>query len=189
MSKRARKLACAFAVLTMLIIATVATRLVLQSRAPKLPPLDAPNEVLVKFCASDDFAKLPLEQQEPYVKHLMDQGFFAIIAAAQNANLSQDERQKGLQNTMQAGMNVRWGQHLDEWLKLDEAGKAAYVQEVIAEMPARPRGMDPRGAARSNRLMTPQQHKKFVEGMAPQRRAQLAEFMQQIDAARGDGGR
>jgi hypothetical protein len=155
----------------------------------RLPPADASAVELVKFCTTDQFANLAPKQQEQYVESLMNQGFPVIIAAAQQAGLTKEERQKGLENAMQAGMNVRWGKHLDTWLKLDAKGKAEYVKKVVAQMPPRPPGMDPRGANRNNRFMTPERQKRFIEGMSPDRRAGMAEFMAQIRAAHGDGGR
>jgi hypothetical protein len=182
-----RKLFILAGALGVVIVGSLTTVAVID-REPGLPPVDAPNKVLVKFCATDQFAKLRLDQQEPYVARLMDQGFLAIFNAANEANMSPEERQKGLENSMQAGMNVRWGRNLNEWLKLDEKAKAEYVQQVIAEMPPRPPGFDPRGASRNTRFMTPEQQKRFIEGMSPNRRAAMAEFMQQLQQARGDGG-
>ena len=184
---RRRKLFILAAVAGVAIVGSLTTVAVI-NREPGLPPVDSPNHVLVKFCATDEFAKLPLDKQEPYVAHLMDQGFLAIFNAANEANMTPEERQRGLQNTMQAGMNVRWGRNVNEWLKLDKQGRAQYVQQVIADMPPRPPGFDPRGANRNTHFMTPDQHKKFVEGMSPDRRAAMAEFMQQVQQARGDGG-
>ena len=126
----------------------------------RLPPLDGKPAELVKFCTSEQFARLPEDKKEQYVAALMEKGFATIIAAAAEAQLTPEERQRGLENGMEAGLQVRWGKHLDNWLALDEKAKAAYVKKVVAQMPARPPGMDPRGANRQNRIMTPQRQKQ-----------------------------
>ena len=153
----------------------------------RLPSADASPAVLAKFITTDQFDNLPLDQQERYVEALMKQGFAVIIAAAKEANLTAAERQRGLENAMQAGMEYRWGKHLDIWLKLDDKGKADYVKKVVAAMPPRPAGMDPRGAPGNRRSMSPERQKRFIESMPPDRRAQMAEFMKAVRDAHGDG--
>jgi hypothetical protein len=153
------------------------------------PGLDAPATELVKYCATEDFDKLPRDRQQAYVETLMKQGFGAIAAAAMTAHMTPEQMQRGLENATLAGMEVRWGKHLDNWLKLDAKGKTDYVKNVVAAMPPRPAGFDPRNRGGGRRAMTPAQIKKFVEGMQPDRRAEMAEFMAQIRAAHGDGGR
>lgn len=153
----------------------------------RLPSPNASAPELVKYITTDQFAKLPLDKQEIYVETLMKQGFPTIIMAAQQAGLTPEERQRGLENAMQAGMQIRWGRHLDKWVKLDAKGKAEYVKQVVAQMPKRPPGMDPR--AKSNRFMTPERQKNFIESMSPDRRAEMAEFMSAMRAANGDSGR
>jgi hypothetical protein len=37
--------------------------------------------------------------------------------------------------------------------------------------------------------MTPEKQKRFIENMAPDRRAAMAEFMSAVRAANGDGGK
>ncbi len=157
----------------------------------RLPSADASPAVLAKFITTDQFDNLPLDEQERYVEALMKQGFAAIIRAAKEANLTAAERQRGLENAMQAGMEYRWGKHLDIWLKLDDKGKADYVKKVVAAMPPRPAGMDPRGAPgnRATRSMTPERQKRFIESMPPDRRAQMAEFMKAVRDANGDGAK
>jgi hypothetical protein len=155
----------------------------------RLPSTDAPAAELVKFVTTDQFDNLPLAQQEQYVNALMKQGFGAIITAAKEAGLTKEERQKGLENAMQAGMMVRWGRHVDKWLSLDQKGKAEYVKQVVAQMPPRPPGMDPRANRAGQRFMTPEKQKRFIENMAPDRRAAMAEFMSAVRAAHGDGGK
>src|SRR5437764_173000 len=98
------------------------------------PALDAPATELVKFCATDDFDKLPRDRQEQYVEGLMKQGFGAIAMAAMAAHMTPEEMQRGLENATLAGMEVRWGKHLDNWLKLDAKGKADYAKKVVAAM-------------------------------------------------------
>jgi len=157
----------------------------------RLPSEDASAAVLVKFITTQRFDDLPLDKQELYVEAVMKEGFFAIIQAAKEANLTAEQRQRGLENAMQAGMEYRWGKHLDVWLKLDAKGKANYVKQVVAAMPARPAGMDPRGAPgkRATRSMSPERQKRFIESMPADRRAEMAEFMKAVRDARGDGGK
>src|SRR4051794_22597709 len=62
------------------------------------PALDASATELVKFCATDDFDKLPRDRQEQYVGRLMKEGFGAIAMAAVAAHMTPEEMQRGLEN-------------------------------------------------------------------------------------------
>src|SRR5688572_8090657 len=134
------------------------------NRPAPLPPVNAQPVELVKFCTTDAFANLPESKKYAYVEALINQGIVVIIAAADEAKLTEAERQRGLENAMQAGIQYRMGKHLDEWLKLDEAGKREYVKKVAAE--SRPRlGIAAPGnnSSRGGRFMTPDRQKRFIE--------------------------
>jgi hypothetical protein len=77
-------------------------------------------------------------------------------------------------------VNVRLGAQLDEWLKLDEKGKKAYVKKLVASMPPR-QGNGPGPGGRmgppGGRGMTPTRVKNFVENTSPAHRAAMPEFM------------
>ena len=162
----------------------------------RLPATDASALELVKFCTSDQFANLDESQKLPYVEALMKKGIPTIIAAANEAKLTQDERQRGLENALQAGIQYRWGQHLDNWMQLDPKAKQEYVKKVAAQMPMRPPGINTPGpsdpsrngkpGARGGRFSDPARHKAFIENMSPDRRAAMAEFMSDLRAARGE---
>jgi hypothetical protein len=146
----------------------------------RLPPKDAPTVELVKFCTTDQFGNLSDEKKMPYVKELLDRGYLALALAANEAKLTEEERERGIDNAMQAAINVRLGEQLDTWLKLDEAGKKAYVKKLVQQMPPR-QGPGPgpggRMAPPGSRGMTPARVKKFVENTTPARRAAMPEFM------------
>jgi hypothetical protein len=162
----------------------------------RLPAADAPAAELVKFCTGDTFANLPEEQKYVYVEALMKKGPAIIIAAANEAKLTPDERQKGLENALQAGIQYRWGQHLDNWLLLDPKAKQEYAKKIAAQMPLRPPGINTPGpadraragggGARGGNFSNPTRHKNFIESMPPDRRAAMAEFMSQLREARGE---
>ena len=154
----------------------------------RLPPMDAPAAQLVKFVTTDQFADLPDEKKTAYVQTLLDKGLPALVLAAEEAKLTEAQRQRGIDNATQAGINVRMGKHLDAWLALDAKGKQAYVKKLVAENPSRPVGPGNR-PGQAGRRMTPDQVKRFIENTSPQRRAAMAEFMaamrKERDAAAG----
>jgi len=147
----------------------------------RLPPTDASTVELVKFCTTDQFGNLSDEKKMPYVKALLDRGYLALALAANEAKLSEEEKERGIDNAMQAAINVRLGAQLDTWLSLDEAGKKAYVKKLVKEMPSRAQGTGPGPGGRmgppGGRGMTPARVKKFVENTSPARRAAMPEFM------------
>ena len=153
----------------------------------RLPPTDSSTIDLVKFVTTDQFADLTEKQKELYTEEMLRRGFGELTIAAIQSGLPREQLDRGFNNAMVPGMEIRWGRHLDVWLKLDAKGKADYVKKVVASMPPRPANFSPHNGR--NRGMSPQQQKNFIESMAPDRRAQMAEFMTQIRAAHGDGGK
>ena len=140
------------------------------------PPIDAPTAELVKFVATDQFANLPDDKKQLYVQTLLDKGLPALALAAAEAKLTDAQREHGIDNAMQAVINIRMGNHLDNWLKLDEKGKRAYIQKIVHDNPQHPPGPGDRPGSRGGR-MTGDQVKRFVENTSPARRAAMAEFM------------
>jgi hypothetical protein len=154
----------------------------------RLPPMDAPTVELVKFVPTDAFEALPDAKKIAYVRELLGRGLPALALAAEEAKLTEAQRQRGIDNATQAGINVRMGGHLDAWLKLDAKGKKDYIHKIVAENPARPPGPGQRPGQRG-RGMTADQVKRFIENTSPDRRAAMAEFMAAVrnerDAAAG----
>jgi hypothetical protein len=140
------------------------------------PPIDAPTAELVKFVTTDQFDNLTDERKLAYVRTLLDQGLPALAMAATEAKLTDAQRERGLDNAMQAGITIRMGKHLDTWLKLDEKGKRDYNKKLVRDNPHRPPGPGERPGTRGGK-MTPDQVKRFVENTSPDRRAAMAEFM------------
>jgi hypothetical protein len=141
------------------------------------PALDAPTSELVKFVTTDAFAALPDDKKMQYVQTLLDKGMPALVLAAAEAKLTEAQRQRGIDNAMQAGINVRMGQHLNAWLKLDEKNRREYVKRLIQENPNRVPGPGERPGMRGGQRMTPEQVKRFIENTSPDQRAAMAEFM------------
>jgi len=114
----------------------------------------------------------------------------ALALAAVQAQLSDAQRERGIDNATQAAINIRMGKHLDAWLKLDERGKQEYVRKLIQQNPNRPPpGPGERPGMRGGRQMTPAQVKRFIENTSPDRRAAMAEFMGALRKARQGGSR
>jgi len=151
------------------------------------PPMDAPLTELVKFVTTDAFDNLPDDQKAAYVKMLLDKGLPALAMAAAEAKLTDGQRERGLDNAMQAAINVRMGTHLDTWLKLDEKGKRDYIRQLVRDNPQRPPGPGERPGMRGGR-MTPDQLKRFVENSPPAQRAAMAEFMAALRREREAAG-
>jgi hypothetical protein len=163
----------------------------------RLPAADASSTELVQFCTTQTFENLPEDQKYVYVESLMNRGIPAIIAAANEAKLTDEQRQRGLENALQAGTEYRWGKHLDAWMQLDTRGKQEYAKKIAAQMPLRPPGINTPGPAdrargggaggsRGGRFSNPTRMKSFIESMPPERRAAMAEFMAELHEARGE---
>jgi hypothetical protein len=173
-----------------------------------LPPADAPALELIKFAATDRFAELPDEKKQVYVDAMM-QNPAAMSAAARDASLSDDQRENAFMNAMSIRMNKR----LDDWLKLDEAGKKKYAEDMVKEAARRAstrpttrpgllsratggalggagttRG-GPGGGMGARRNLTPQRQKRMIESMRPDRRAALPEMMSALRKAREAAGK
>jgi hypothetical protein len=140
------------------------------------PPMDAPLSELVKFVTTDAFDNLPDDKKVTYVQTLLDKGLPALALAAAEAKLTDAQRERGMDNAMQAAINVRMGKHLDTWLKLDDKGKRDYIRKIVHDNLQRPPGPGDRPGTRGGR-MSGDQVKRFVENTTPARRAAMAEFM------------
>jgi hypothetical protein len=158
-----------------------------------LPPLDAPTVDLVKFAVTDQFASLSDDQKMEYVDVLQKQGIAALAVAAAEAKLTPEQRERAIDAGTQAAINLRWGPALDEWLKLDEKGKKAYVKKIAESSPSRPKpGANVQAIGKAtgrDRGMTPARQKGFIENTSPGRRAALAEFMSAVKEERAALGK
>jgi hypothetical protein len=193
-----RRIIAAAAGTVMLSAAAIGAWLLWPARAV---PLDAPPIELVKFAASDTFASLPDDKKLPYVA-VMEKNPLAMITAARDAKLTEEQRRAAFENVMQA----RWNQMLDEWLKLDAAGRDAYAKKAARDMDAQRAklaaatraaaalGMSAKpaqsssggGAGTNRRFVSPERQKRIVETMPPNRRAAMSEFLAALHKARGD---
>lgn len=145
-----------------------------------LPPMDAPTTELVTFATTDRFASLPESKQVAYVDAMIKRGVPALVMAAAQVGLTEHQRQKAFDNSMQAGMTLVLGPQLDTWIKLDEKGRREFAKKVAQEAPMRPFGGPTRPGGRA---MTPARVKQFVENTPPARRAAMAEFISDITKA------
>jgi len=150
----------------------------------RLPPVDAPTKDLVRFITTDQFQNLPDDKKIEYVRASFRDGRVGLMLAAEEAHLSEEERVRGISNAVDAAIQVRWGQHLDTWLKLDPKGKQAYVKKIAAQM-GPPRESAPPVRRGGNAVASPDRQKGMIENTSPQHRAAMAEFMAAVQAARG----
>lgn len=150
----------------------------------RLPPVDSSTKDLVRFITTDQFANLPDEKKIEYVRASFREGRLGLIMAADEAHLSEEERVRGISNAVDAAIQVRWGQHLDTWLKLDPKAKQAYVKKVAAQMGPPREAAPPLRRGSGNGMASPERQKVMIENTSPQRRAAMAEFMAAVQAER-----
>ncbi len=149
----------------------------------RLPPVDSSTKDLVRFITTDRFANLPEEKKIEYVRASFRNGRVGLVLAAEEAHLSEEERIRGISNAVDAAIQVRWGQHLDAWLKLDQKGKQAYVKKIAAQMGPPKESAPP--LRRGSGMASPDRQKVMIENTSPMRRAAMAEFMAAVQATRG----
>ena len=151
----------------------------------RLPADDAPPAEVIKFMATDQFARLSDDRKQRYVG-MLARNFLGALVAAQS--IPEETQDLAFANAMQA----MWNQRLDEWLKLDAKGKEAFVQKALqqrrdgaATRPSASPGAVA-GAARrfGHQNITPERQKRFIENMPPDRRAAMAEMMGAMRKAR-----
>jgi hypothetical protein len=174
---------------------------------PKTPAPDAPPAEILKYTASERFAKLTPEQQQPYLKALRGLDRDERREAFQSASLTDDDRQRMRENMF----NTYMAPMMDGYFALsDTKQREAYLDKLIDQQEARRRewarnrpstrpaanaaqaggnnnnaqagrnGNRQRGAGRND----PARQKARIENTPPERQVKMAEFFAAMRARR-----
>ena len=166
-----------------------------------VPPPTASAEELVKFAATDKFAKLPAAQKKPYVDALEKLSFDDRRKAAEA--LPEDQRREAFRNGMEAAMTER----VNNYFALQTpAERTKYLDQMIDEMEKRraqfanfrppnagqqgqPDGQRREGGDRPQGNRDPAARQKSrLENSDPATRQKMADFMAAVRERREQRG-
>ncbi len=164
-----------------IVLTTVAAYMVWHFWPEQLPAPTADHVVVAKFVGTDQFARLPLEQKEEYIRPLMD-NLFELMDAVRTGKITREEAQRGMNNAAA----VVSGIHTREYFsRPSQAERDKYLDRVIDQQErARivPFLMQPQGSANSPmpRAMDGAGMKARMENIDPLTRARMSEFMADV---------
>lgn len=171
----------------------------------RMPPPTASPKALVQFIATERFASLPPDQQQPYLDALEKIPFSERRDAFRQANLSDEERHAAFENTMGRQFEKR----MDEFFALPPGPQRdAYLDRIIDQMEARRNRASTRpSAAGANATANasgrqggrgnwggrgggnnPARMKRRIERSSPEMRTKFAEFSAAMRARRAQRG-
>ncbi len=136
-----------------------------------LPAPDAPPSVLAKFASGKQFAEMHYSEQQPYVDVLEHMNIFALKKAADDAQMTMDERIDAIRNVI----NSRQERVMAEYYQIPAgAQRVAYMDKIIDEIersPIRPNGTGPT----INKVAAAEQ-KRHDDMTPPGRQMQVMQF-------------
>lgn len=182
--------------ISVLLVSTIIMAVIMLWPEP-MPPLDAPREQLVKFTASNRFAKLPDEQKQPYIDAFQKWTREERHEAVEKADLSDEQRGKAFGNTFGKMM----GQRIDGYFAItDPKEQKAYLDKMIDEGEARmaqsrkAEAQQPKTAdgstpeRRGPGFGDPSRMKGMLENFPPDQRAKMAAFFAAMQDRRKERG-
>jgi hypothetical protein len=177
-SRRARFLAATLGALLIIALAWVAWAM----WPEHVPALTAEPIVLAKFAATPTFARLPREQQDPYIDRMIE-NFPALFEAARTGQITPDEQRKAFANVF----GSRSSRHVEEYFACaTPKEREAYLDQII-QMEERQKLMFQ--VVRGRDIWTdPARIKERIETMSPAARTQFAEFAGELRRRRAEKG-
>jgi len=177
-SRRARFLAAVLGALLLIALAWTAWTM----WPEHVPSVNAEPLVLAKFAATPTFARLPREQQDPYIDRMVA-NFPTIVEAARTGQLTQEEQRKGFANVF----GSRSSKHVEEYFSLTSPKeREAYLDKMI-DMQEKQKLMFQ--IIRGRDIWTdPVRIKERIETMPPAMRTQFAEFAGALRKRRDEKG-
>jgi hypothetical protein len=173
----------------------------------RMPSPSASPKTLVQFIATERFANLPPDQQQPYLDALDKVPWSERRQVFQQANLSEEERHAAFENTMGRQFEKR----MDEFFALPAGPQRdAYLDRIIDQMESRRQRATTRQAAAGNTPNAnhsqagqgpgqghrggrgggnnPARMKNRIERSSPEMRTKFAEFHAALRARRAQRG-
>ena len=159
------------------------------AKAPE--PTGENSEQVVRFIASDAFAKLSDDKKQAYLQ----QAGREVFRQARE-NLSEEERERLRENVGRV-FRQRMATRVDEYFELPAEQRTAYLDEMINRMPNRRRFVRPPGESsdrsssdrpRRGRRFTPERLKRMIENTTPEQRAKFTQFMKDMRQRREELG-
>lgn len=170
----------------------------------RMPSPTASPKTLVQFIATERFANLPPDQQQPYLDALEKIPWSDRRQVFQQAKLSDEERHAAFENTMGRQFEKR----MDEFFALPAGPQRdAYLDRIIDQMESRRQRATTRQAAGGNNTANtagqrggrgnrgggrggnnPARMKNRIERSSPEMRTKFAEFHAALRARRAQRG-
>ncbi len=167
-----------------------------------MPAPDAPAIEVAKFMATDRFAKLPLEQRQPYLDAMQKMSFADRMALFQDPGITEEQRMAAWRNTMGRMMDDRAAAYFALTTKKE---RDAYLDRMIDEgeqMRARMASFRAAMGSGNNanagngqnaepprpRFSMPEMQKRMVENRSPMQREQIANFISELQRRRTERG-
>jgi hypothetical protein len=148
-----------------------------------VPSPDAAPSVLAKFVSTPQFAAMPYEEQQAYALKLERTPILELIKAANEAQMTSDERWEAIQNVMHS----RQEKVMTDYFALTSpADRVAYLDKVIDEIAKSP--IPPPFTTKRTAHMSAREQKHRNDTIAPVRQAQVAKFYADMTKRRRDRG-
>jgi len=181
-----------------LLIAGGVVAAVLANRGPTAPPPNAPVKDILKFAATDAWAKLPPDQLQKYYDEFDKMSWPDRMKAMQEAqNLSEEERRKAMENfwgTLMVTQARAYARLSPEEQKKELDKQIDQQQGMFRGMPtsrptSRPgEGGGGRGGPGGGGWNNPSAQKDRLERMAPGDRAAMAKYIADLSQRRAERG-
>jgi hypothetical protein len=169
--KRARFLAAALGSLMLIALVWIAYAM----WPDHIPDPSGDPIMIVKFAATPAFARLPRNQQDPYIDHMIA-NFPTLFEAARKGQFTPDEQKRAFDNVF----GSRSMRHVEEYFTLKSAReKQDYIDAIIKEQESKPvmwSAIRNAGGGSGDRWLDTGRIKDRVENMPPGDRTQFAEF-------------
>ncbi|MCC6422209.1 MAG: hypothetical protein IT447_01920 [Phycisphaerales bacterium] len=168
----------------------------------RMPSPNASPKTIVQFIATERFASLPPDQQQPYLDALDKIPWSERRQVFQQANLNDEERHAAFENTMGRQFEKR----MDEFFALPVGPQRdAYLDRIIDQMEARRQRATTRQASTGGNATAnisgqhggrghwgggnnPARMKNRIERSSPEMRTKFAEFHAALRARRAQRG-
>src|SRR5687767_5366265 len=180
--KRARFLAAALGTLLLITVGVIAWKM----WPEHLPPPNGDPVVIAHFAATPAFARLPREQQDPYIDHMMN-NLPQLLEANRRGEFTPTEARKAFDQVL----GSRASRYMDEYYTLPPDQRPAYIDGLIKFEQNQKllfSVVRSAGGGSGDRWLDTNRIKARVESMSPAQRAQFAEFVGAVRKRRQELG-
>ena len=179
---RAKFLAAALGAVSLVAVAVIA-----YSMWPeRIPGPESDPIVIVKFAATPAFARLPRQQQDPYIERKIE-NFPTLFEAARNGQFTLEEQKRAFDNVF----GSRATRHVEEYFTLKPEDRLPYIDNLIKQQENQSfmwSAIRNAGGGSGDRWLDTARIKDRVENMPPGMRTQFAEFIGAVRKRREQKG-